>query len=102
MYTLYRDGNTFHLCTTNSMEEKIMAEIYKPHSVPTEISATSRASIKVSTKSGDNFYTVEAYQKRTITETEGLDIDSEYAMLFDDLNKIIDNQCEDIIRSIKK
>lgn len=79
-----------------------MAEIYKPHSVPTEISATSRASIKVSTRNGDNFYTVEAYQKKTITETEGLDIDSEYAMLFDDLNKIIDNQCEDIIRSIKK
>lgn len=79
-----------------------MAEIYKSHSVPTEISATSRASIKVSTRNGDNFYTVEAYQKKTITETEGLDIDSEYAMLFDDLNKIIDNQCEDIIRSIKK
>ena len=81
---------------------EIYKTIYETHSVPTEISATSRASIKVSTKSGDNFYTVEAYQKRTITEVEGVDIDSEYAMLFDDLNKIIDNQCEDIIRSLKK
>lgn len=84
------------------MEEKIMSDVYKSHAVPTEISATSRASIKVSTRNGDNFYTVEAYQKKTITEVEGLDIDAEYALLFDDLNKIIDNQCEDIIRSIKK
>lgn len=75
---------------------------YVSHSVPTEISATSRASIKVSTKNGDNFYTVEASQKRTITNTDGLDIDEEYKMLFDELNTIIDNQCEDIVRSVKK
>lgn len=79
-----------------------MPEIYKSHAVPTEISATSRASIKIATKNGDNFYTVEAYQKKTITDTEGLDINNEYTILFDELNEIIDNQCEDIIRSIKK
>lgn len=75
---------------------------YETHSSPTKISATSRASIKVATRGGDNFYTVEATEEKAINSTDGIDMDEEFKMLFDELNGIIDNQCEDIIKAVKK
>ena len=79
-----------------------MSKEYESHCTPTKISATSRASIKVSTRGGDNFYTVEASEERTINNTDGIDMDKEFKILFDELNGIIDNQCEDIIKAVKK
>ena len=79
-----------------------MSKEYESHCTPTKISATSRASIKVSTRGGDNFYTVEASEERAINNTDGIDMDKEFKILFDELNGIIDNQCEDIIRAVKK
>ena len=71
---------------------------YVSHSVPTEISATSRCAIKVR----DNYYTVEVSEKRSITDTNGIDIDEEYKMLFDEVNKVVDDQCQDIINTFTK
>ena len=79
-----------------------MSKDYESHCTPTKISATSRASIKVSTRGGDNFYTVEASEERAINNTDGIDMDKEFKILFDELNGIIDNQCEDIIKAVKK
>lgn len=79
-----------------------MSKEYESHCTPTKISATSRASIKVSTRGGDNFYTVEASEERAINNTDGIDMDKEFKILFDELNGIIDNQCEDIIKAVKK
>lgn len=70
---------------------------YVSHTVPTEISATSRCSVHVK----DNYYTIEVSEKRTISDTDGIDMDAEYKMLFDEVNSVVDNQCEEIIKTFK-
>ena len=73
---------------------------YISHAVPTEISATSRCAIKVR----DNYYTVEVSEKRTIStaDLEGLDMDKEYELLFDEVNNVVDKQCEQIVKTFTK
>lgn len=71
---------------------------YVSHAVPTEISATSRCAVKVR----DNYYTVEVSEKRTIADVDGIDMDMEYKMLFDEVNKVVDAQCQDIIDTFLK
>ena len=80
------------------MEEEIMSKEYVSHAIPTEISATSRCAIKVR----DNYYTVEVSEKRSITDTNGIDMDEEYRLLFDEVNKVVDDQCQDIINTFTK
>lgn len=75
-----------------------MSKEYVSHAVPTEISATSRCAIKVR----DNYYTVEVSEKRSITDTNGIDMDEEYRLLFDEVNKVVDDQCQDIINTFTK
>jgi len=75
-----------------------MSKEYVSHAVPTEISATSRCAIKVR----DNYYTVEVSEKRSITDTNGIDMDEEYKLLFDEVNKVVDDQCQDIINTFTK
>lgn len=70
---------------------------YTTHTTPTEISATSRCAIKVK----DAYYTVEASETRHVLEAEGIDIDKEFDLLFDELNKAVDKQCSDIIKGFK-
>ena len=73
-----------------------MAE-YVSRAIPTEISAVSRAALKL----GDNFYTVEVSEKRIIKpeDLEGIDMHLEYAELFDELNASVDAQCEEIVKT---
>ena len=73
---------------------------YVSHAVPTEISATSRCAIKVK----DNYYTVEVSEKRTIStaDIEGIDMDKEYELLFDEVNNVVDKQCEQIVKTFAK
>ena len=73
-------------------------EEYVSHAIPTEISATSRCAVKIS----DNYYTIEATEKRTISNTNGIDMDKEWTALFDEVNDIVDNQCQDIIKTFRK
>lgn len=71
---------------------------YKRKAITTQIRATSRASIKVS----ESFYTVEYSEDRTIPDIDGVDIEEEKRILWDDVNAEVDNQIEDILRTFKK
>lgn len=71
---------------------------YERKAITTQIRATSRASIKVS----ESFYTVEYSEDRTIPDIEGVDIEEEKRILWDDVNAEVDNQIEDILRTFKK
>lgn len=64
----------------------------------TTIKASSRASVKV----GDNFYTIEYCEERSIPDTENVDIEQERTDLWDTCNTEVDNQIEDILKTFKK
>lgn len=85
------------MATKRAVTTKTKKELYKSHTVPTTISATSRLAIKIR----DNYYTIEAHGERTVVEQEGLDLDAEWQMLFNDINRVVDNQAEDIVESTK-
>jgi len=70
---------------------------YERHTIPTEISATSRCALKIK----DTYYTVEASESRRVIEAEGIDLDKEYELLFDEINSVVDKQCSDIIKGTK-
>lgn len=59
----------------------------------TTIKASSRASVKV----GDNFYTIEWTEERTVEPKD--DIEEERTLLWDDVNREVDNQIEDILEA---
>lgn len=71
---------------------------YERKAITTQIRATSRASCKIH----DNYYTVEYSEDRTIPDIEGVDIEEEKRILWDDVNTEVDNQIEDILRTFKK
>lgn len=73
-------------------------ETYESKAVVTEISAVSRVAIKIK----DNFYTIEYSEKRAIPDVEDIDLERERVVLFDDVNRIVDAQAEDIIKSFQK
>ena len=63
----------------------------------TLIRATSRASIKIK----DNFYTFEYAEERAIPDVDGIDIEAERALLWQDANNEVDNQVEETLRIFK-
>ena len=63
----------------------------------TEISDTSRCAVKIK----DNFYTIEASETKTVIDDGGIDMDKEWSILFDELNSVVDNQCNDIIKTFE-
>ena len=73
-------------------------ETYESKAVVTEISAVSRVAIKIR----DNFYTIEYSEKRAIPDVEDIDLERERVVLFDDVNRIVDAQAEDIVKSFQK
>ena len=76
-----------------------MAEqTYISKAVPTKISATSRVAIKIK----DNFYTVEYSEERTIPDIEGVSMETERSILFNDVNAVVDEQAEEIIKTFRK
>lgn len=75
-----------------------MSETYISKATTTSIRATSRASVKVR----ESFYTVEYTEERTIPQIEGVDIEKERALLWDDVNNEVDTQIEDILNSFAK
>lgn len=70
---------------------------YLSHTIPSKISAVSRMAVKIK----DNFYTFEASQERTVEDVEGIDIEKEYQLLFDDLNDCIDAQVQELVSYLK-
>lgn len=71
---------------------------YEAKATTTKITATSRIAIKVR----DNFYTIEYSEERAVQPVDGLDLEKERQSLFDDVNNIVDQQAEDIIRTFQK
>lgn len=69
--------------------------MYEPKAVVTKITATSRASVKIR----DNFYTVEYSEERSVPDIDGVDLDAERKMLWNDVNAVVDDQCEQIVRT---
>jgi len=74
---------------------------YEQKAITTTIRATSRASIKIATRGGDNFYTIEYSEERTIPDIPDMDLDSEKKILWDDVNREVDQQIEDIYNAVK-
>ena len=68
---------------------------YVSKAITTQIRATSRASVKVR----DNYYTVEYSEERTIPDIEGVNLEEEKRILWDDVNGEVDAQIEEIIKS---
>ena len=75
---------------------KKVKKIYEAKGKTTAIRITSRASVKI----GDNFYTVEYCEERSIPEDA--DVVQERRILWDEANMECDSQIEDIIRTYKK
>ena len=73
--------------------------MYKQKATTTKISYTSRASIKLQTRTGDNFYTVEATEERSIPDVDGVDMNEEWHLLCDAVDTIVDNQCIQIVQT---
>ncbi len=63
--------------------------------VTTSIKATSRVALKIR----DNFYTIEFTEERSVPEDA--DMDFERTALWDDVNKTVDDQCEEIVKAFK-
>ena len=79
-------------------KKKTVEDAYVSHAVPKEITATSRCSIKIK----ENFYTIETMEKREITNTENIDMEKEWKMLFDEINTMTDDQVQEIVRMFEK
>lgn len=71
---------------------------YASRATITSIKATSRAAVKIK----DNYYTIEFTEERTIPDVEGIDVDIERKILFDDVNTIVDEQVMDIVKTFQK
>lgn len=72
--------------------------MYQQKGKTTRIVATSRSSVKVR----DNFYTIECTEERSIPDIEDVDVKTEWSMLFDDLNQVVDNQVAEIVATFDK
>lgn len=69
---------------------------YESKAITTTIKASSRASIKV----GDNFYTIEWTEERTVPED--CDIEKERTFLWETVNGEVDGQIQDILDAYGK
>ena len=70
---------------------------YESLAVVTKITAVSRVAIKIR----DNYYTVEYSEERSIPDTEGVDVELERKLLWDNVNRTVDAQAEEIVKSFK-
>lgn len=64
--------------------------------IPVTIKATSRVALHIK----DNFYTVEFTEERALPD-EDVDMEFERSALWDDVNKCVDDQCEEILKTFK-
>ena len=69
---------------------------YESKAITTTIKASSRASIKI----GDNFYTIEWTEERTVPED--CDIEKERTFLWETVNGEVDGQIQDILDAYGK
>jgi len=67
---------------------------YEQKAITTQIRATSRASVKI----GNDFYTVEYSEERTVPDVEGVNLEKERRILWDCVNDEVDAQIDTIIK----
>lgn len=72
--------------------------MYESKAKVTEICAISRVALQIK----NNYYTVEYSEKRSIPEVEGVDINAERELLWNDTNMVVDNQANEILKSFQK
>ena len=71
--------------------------MYEQKAITTTIRATSRASVKM----GNDFYTLEYCEERTIPDVEGVDLETEKKFLWEDVNSEVDHQVEETYEALK-
>ena len=71
---------------------------YKSQAKITKITATSRGAVKIR----DNYFTVEYSEERSIPDIEGIDMEQERKILWDEVNDVVDGQIQDIVKYYKK
>lgn len=69
---------------------------YKSKAITTQIRATSRVSAKI----GDDFYTLEFSEERTVPDIDGINLDEERRILWDEVNYSVDIQLQDTIKTV--
>ena len=72
-------------------------EEYESKAIISTIKATSRASVKI----GDSYYTMEYCEERVIPDMDDVDIATERQILWDTVNREVDNQISDIVQAVK-
>lgn len=77
-------------------------EQYISKAIPKVIKFSSRASIKITNKGQDHYYTIEYGEERQIDNYNEVDINKERQLLIDDCNKQVDNQIEEIVKTFLK
>ena len=60
----------------------------------TKISATSRCALKTP---NDAYFTIEAHEEREIEDSDKVNLEKEWELLFDSVNAVCDKQSEEII-----
>lgn len=71
------------------------------HAKTTKICATSRCAIKIK----DNYYTIEYTEERsleTMVDVSDKELERERQLLWEDCNRTVDNQVQDILETFKK
>lgn len=63
---------------------------------------TIKAESKTTIKIRDNFYSVTYSEERSLPDTDDVDFDAERALLWNDVNKVVDEQAEEIVRTFAK
>ena len=70
---------------------------YNQKAVTTSITANSKCTIKIK----DNYYSIEFSEERTLPEVEDINVEKERLLLFDDVNRIVDDQINEILNTFK-
>lgn len=73
-------------------------QTYESKAQTVSIRYTSRASVKI----GEQYYTVEATEERAIPDVPDIDLDEERKLLWDEVNRQVDNQVDDIYEQFEK
>ncbi len=73
-------------------------DTYESKAITTSIKFTSRASIKM----GEHYYTVEACEERMIPDLPDVDIEAEKKLLWDEVNRQVDEQVDAIFEEFEK
>lgn len=73
------------------------AKAYVSQAKTVRIEATSRCAIKTK---HDYYYTIEAHEVREIPDSDTVNLDKEWELLFDSVNNICDTQAADILKNL--